>query len=207
MSIHAFFTTQAWSLLEVFMTGDVSNYYDKIFKALIAAKKEFKELVRSKKAYNYMYAPMENCIESTEPALLKNGLAVIQNVVNENEKIGIQTLLVHESGQLIENEFFWNLTKRDPQSLGSAITYFRRYSYMAILGLAPEDDDGETHKETYNNNGPKAIKPTDKQKKMYAALLNQKYNGVIPDDVINTAKDMSLGDMSQAIDTLKKELE
>lgn len=193
------------------MNGDVSTYYDKIFKALIAAKKEFKELVRSKKAYNYMYAPMENCIEATEPALLKNGLSVIQNVVNQDQKIGIQTMLVHESGQLIESEFYWDLAKRDPQSLGSAITYFRRYSYMAILGLAPEDDDGESHKpehiHSYNSNGPKAIKPSEKQKKMYAALLNQKYNGQIPDDVINTAKEMSLGDMSEAIGTLKKELE
>lgn len=188
------------------MNGDVTNYYDKIFKALIAAKKDFKELVRSKKAYNYMYAPMENCIESTEPALLKNGLTVIQNVVNENEKIGVQTLLVHESGQLIENEFFWDLTKRDPQSLGSAITYFRRYSYMAILGLAPEDDDGETHKESYSANGPKAIKPTDKQKKLYFALLSQKYLNEIPDDVLESAKDMSLGDMSEAINILKGEL-
>jgi len=36
------------------------------------------------------------------------------------------------------------LAKRDPQSIGSAITYFRRYSYAAIVGIAQMDDDGES---------------------------------------------------------------
>lgn len=178
---------------------------DKLFKALVAAKKEFKELKRTKKAYNYFYAPMEECIAATEKALLDNGVVVIQNVVNLEERIGVNTMLAHESGQCFDKTFYWDLTKRDPQSLGSAITYFRRYSYMAMLGLAPEDDDAESHKPSYTHNGPSAIKPTDKQKKLYLALLTNKYNGEIPEDVINSARDMSLGDMSEQINLLKKE--
>lgn len=180
---------------------------DKLVKALVTAKKEFKELKRTKKAYNYYYAPMEECLEATEKALLNNGLVVIQNVVSNEEKIGVVTMIAHESGQHLEKIFYWDLAKRDPQSLGSAITYFRRYSYMAMLGLAPEDDDAETHKSAYTVNGPNAIKPTDKQKKMYFAMLNKKFGNNVPETELNKAKNMNLGDMSKAIDTLKRELD
>jgi hypothetical protein len=52
-------------------------------------------------------------------------------------------MLLHKSGQFIADTALLHLVKDDPQAHGSAMTYLRRYSYMAILGLvADEDDDG-----------------------------------------------------------------
>ena len=54
----------------------------------------------------------------------------------------MRTILSHSSGEYLEDTFAVRLQKNDPQSIGSAITYFRRYALMAVLGIAPEDDDG-----------------------------------------------------------------
>lgn len=51
------------------------------------------------------------------------------------------TRLCHASGQWIEDELVVPLARQDPQAIGSAITYARRYTLMAITGVAPDDDD------------------------------------------------------------------
>lgn len=58
--------------------------------------------------------------------------------------IGLETRLIHaESGQWISSMAVIPLPKNDPQGMGSAITYARRYSLCAMLGIVTEDDDGE----------------------------------------------------------------
>ena len=181
-----------------------------ITTALIKAKANFKTPKRTKQGYGYKYAPMDEVLAATEPELSFYGLFISQHIISEGGMIGIMSSIRHSlSGEEISSAFYWPVEKKDPQSLGSAITYFRRYAYMAILGLAPEDDDGQSHtdkKVVINTNGAKSITPTDKMKKFYASLLNTKYNSDIPEDVISSAKNMSLGDMSEAINTLKSEL-
>jgi len=56
----------------------------------------------------------------------------------------LTTRLMHSSGEWLEGEWPLNPVKNDPQALGAASTYARRYSLMAALGIATEDDDGET---------------------------------------------------------------
>lgn len=61
--------------------------------------------------------------------------------------IGLETRLIHaESGQWISSMAVIPLPKNDPQGMGSAITYARRYSLCAMLGIVTEDDDGESAK-------------------------------------------------------------
>ena len=55
----------------------------------------------------------------------------------------LRTILLHESGQWIAGELELKADKSGPQAQGSAITYARRYSYSAMIGLHQEDDDGE----------------------------------------------------------------
>ena len=88
-----------------------------------------------------MYAPMEECRAACIDSLTKYGLTVIQFPISEDERAGVETILTHSTGQFISNEYTIK-AKQSPQELGSLITYLRRYSYMAVLGLAPEDDDG-----------------------------------------------------------------
>lgn len=115
------------------------------------------------------YATVDQIITEIRPILAKHGLSVIQipmnlNLNNGGEWVGVKTILIHESGQTLESEPFYlkaqaqkvdkntGETSITPQSLGSAITYARRYSLTSFLCLATgQDDDGNIasgHKQT-----------------------------------------------------------
>ena len=89
------------------------------------------------------YADLAQVIEVARKPLTNNGLAISQLVFPELEYVEIQTVLMHESGEWIASNIRLQPIKADPQGMGSAITYARRYAYAAILGIASEDDDGE----------------------------------------------------------------
>lgn len=90
------------------------------------------------------YADLASVVDAAKPALAKHGLAVIQStqVFPDNDKTVLITQLCHSSGQWIRSWYPINPVKNDPQGMGSAHTYARRYSYSAIVGIAAEDDDG-----------------------------------------------------------------
>jgi hypothetical protein len=92
------------------------------------------------------YASLEGTLAVARPALAANGLALIQSPGRINTETGavtIVTRLVHESGEWYQTECEVPLAKRDPQGMGSAITYGRRYSLLALLSIPAVDDDAE----------------------------------------------------------------
>lgn len=102
------------------------------------------------------YADLNEYIQTAKKPLSDNGLAVIQHVGNSETKAKVTTILTHSSGQWMSSTIELAPTKQDPQGMGSAITYARRYSYGAILGMGAEDDDG--------NAASVAAKPTPEAK-------------------------------------------
>lgn len=90
------------------------------------------------------YADLGAVFDACSEALSASGLAVLQfPTVSPPGTVGLRTVLVHESGESIEDTFHMPLKDAtNPQAAGSALTYARRYSLMAALGIAPEDDDG-----------------------------------------------------------------
>ena len=125
---------------------------NELIKALAKAQGEFDEPKRNKQAYNYSYAPMDEVVRAVRDTLTKYGLFVYQHPIHSDNSIGVTTILAHESGQYIEKEFIVPYEKINPQMAGSAITYYRRYALMAVLGLAPEDDDGDAAMPKYKAN-------------------------------------------------------
>ena len=91
------------------------------------------------------YADLASIIEASKASLASNGLAITQwfNESNENN-VRVCTTLMHESGQFLTSHLDIPLVKKDPQAMGSAITYGRRYSLAAILNMAQIDDDAES---------------------------------------------------------------
>jgi len=79
------------------------------------------------------------------PELQKVGLIYTQSPgAIVDGVMAVTTMIIHaESGEWMKFEGDIALGKRDPQGVGSAITYMQRYSLMAALGLPPVDDDGE----------------------------------------------------------------
>ena len=88
--------------------------------------------------FNSSYASLSNILDVVTPVLVQCDLNIVQMPVGEGR---LKTILAHVSGETIESEFDMHVTKRDPQAMGSAITYARRYAIGALLNLNIEDDD------------------------------------------------------------------
>jgi hypothetical protein len=90
------------------------------------------------------YADLSSVWDAIRLPLTSNSLAITQTMANHNiDGVTIETTLMHASGEYISGSLYIKPEKNTPQGLGSAITYGRRYALMGIVGIAPEDDDGE----------------------------------------------------------------
>lgn len=91
------------------------------------------------------YANLEAVVDASRDVLAKHDLAVMQGAGHVLDgKLHLTTRILHASGEWIESEFSLPLAKPDPQATLAALTYARRGSLMAILGMPAVDDDGET---------------------------------------------------------------
>lgn len=90
------------------------------------------------------YADLASISSACRPALSKHGLAIMQTMDEANGKLVLVTTLAHSSGQWMRSSLPIISAKQDAQSIGSAITYMRRYGLAAMVGVvADDDDDGE----------------------------------------------------------------
>lgn len=88
------------------------------------------------------YADLASAWEAARGPCSRNGLSVIQGFdPGADGSLVIVTRLLHSSGQWIESILVFYPIDNKPQTIGSCITYGRRYALMAILGIAPDDDD------------------------------------------------------------------
>lgn len=126
----------------------------KLAEALAKAQGEFERVSKdaenpffSKPNRKASYADMASVIAATRPALSKYGLSVIQSprsTLTEGQRcVVVSTMLIHSSGEWIADELAVPIEKTfTAQSVGSAVTYARRYALQAFLCVAGEDDDG-----------------------------------------------------------------
>lgn len=93
------------------------------------------------------YADLAAVMDSCRALLSENEIAVFQPTTYKEDDNGcgvvVNTILIHSSGQYIQGELYMPVAKRDPQAMGSAITYARRYGLAAMVGIVADDDDGE----------------------------------------------------------------
>ena len=136
-----------------------SETINKLALALVKFNNEVSSIPKDAKNpfYHSEYVTLDKLIISTRDILQKNGLSVMQFPLSVEGKIGIQTILLHESGEFIESEPLYMTPAKlnDPQAAGSIISYLRRYSYQAILNLNTGEDD-DANIATYGNNKPES---------------------------------------------------
>lgn len=90
------------------------------------------------------YANIESIINCVTPILNRNNLSFSQHPVSTERGVGVTTILMHDSGEWIQDSYTLPLAKPGAQEGTAAITYARRYGLQAICGLrAYDDDDGE----------------------------------------------------------------
>jgi len=124
-----------------------SENVNELVSAFVKARAEFqpvkKTLTAKTGTYSYDYADLGMILDATVPALSKHGLLVSQATTLLDGGLILVTRLFHTSGQWLEATYPLSLYPR-PQEQGSAITYARRYTLGALLGVAAEgDDDGQ----------------------------------------------------------------
>ena len=114
--------------------------------ALVAAQSEFSAVPKGSvnPFFKSKYAALPEVVASAGPVLAKHGLAISQHITYDDAGNDcLMTYLLHKSGQYIAYSMKLHIVKGDPQSQLSAVTYARRGSYMACLGLVADvDDDG-----------------------------------------------------------------
>ena len=126
-----------------------------IYKKIAKIQEELGKMKKSKKGYNYMYFDINQLLEQIKPLLKKHNLTLIQPLTILGERATITTILTDNDemedsvdqsvkmGKMIQ--FTTPLPDvQDPQKMGSAITYMRRYALQSLFALEAEDDDAES---------------------------------------------------------------
>jgi hypothetical protein len=90
------------------------------------------------------YADLNAIREAVIPTLNENGISVLQPIVHVEGKNFVKTILLHESGELMESltEIIYNKVN-DAQAQGSGISYARRYALQSFVCVGADDDDGQ----------------------------------------------------------------
>lgn len=115
---------------------------DKMPGALAKLQNEIKNPKKDRKGmHNAKYAQLDSVIDQIKEVTGKHGFSVIQLPFNDEKVFGVETMLLHESGEWIKGRYGGSMSSTNPQDYGKAITYFRRYALGALFNIAPEDDD------------------------------------------------------------------
>lgn len=132
-------------------------------KALVEIAKEMNAVSAdsTNPYFKSKYTSFDSLVAALKPVAAKHGVTWSQLPTNEVDRVGVETLIMHVSGEWIEKPFTLPLTKQDPQAGGSCITYSKRYALASAFGIATDhDDDAETHRKPEKKNEVKpAAKP------------------------------------------------
>jgi len=162
----------------------VSGLYPKLH----AAKQKIGKVVKNSTNPHFKnkYADINGLIETVEPVLLEHGLLLIQPI----EQGLVSTLIIDiESGEKVVSSM--RLPEiQDPQKIGSAVTYYRRYTLQSLLSLQAEDDDANSASATVKN-----TKPTITQERFENGLTKIANGEMTPDQFKQALSGYQLTDL------------
>ncbi len=108
-------------------------------------QKEIEDIAKDSEGYGYKYTSYDALVKHLRPLLTKHGISFIQMPVGHDNQIGVRTVYMHTSGEWISSVVLSPIVESRQmnvyQSVGSAITYFRRYSLSAFVGIASDEDN------------------------------------------------------------------
>ena len=180
------------------LTVSWSDPCDSLAAALVDALAEMPSITKDNTAdiptktggkYSYKYADLGSYLEQVRPVLAKHGLAVLQPVSTDNGVPLVTTIILHNSGQHLSSTLGMKPTNSDAQSVGSAITYARRYALAATLSIATEDDDGASASRPPAPERPETLTPQQVAKFRQTALDA----GVDDDAIADIVRDATNG--------------
>ena len=121
-----------------------SDSLKELAPALIKAQARIKSALKdsTNPHFRSKYADLSSVVEAVKSPLLECGITFLQGVHDADGGVGVETMLLHISGEWISSTMRIPAVKQDAQGYGSAITYGRRYGLQSMCGVPAEDDDG-----------------------------------------------------------------
>ncbi len=182
-----------------------SDTITELAKALCTAQSVMGGAAKSadNKFFKSKYADLSSVIQAIKEPFARNGLSYVQFPIEDGGRIGIETILMHNSGEWMSQSFTVQLDKQNAQGAGSAITYCRRYGLQAIAGIPSEDDDGQAA------SPPIKVISASQVSEIQALLLQAEYGeGALCADVrINSIKELSVERFDGCIGYLQNMIE
>lgn len=131
-----------------------------LFASMVAAQGDMGTVLKDavNPHFKSKYADLATVCDAVIPALNKHGIAVIQAPGMNGPRVTVETILAHKNGAMMRTILELTPTKADPQGVGSAITYARRYALQSVAGVAPEDDDGNAASQPVKKNAAQVKK-------------------------------------------------
>ena len=184
-------------------------------KALAKFQEEVKQPLKDKNNpfFKSKYVPLENVVEAITDVAPKNGLSFVQWALNdESGRVGVATMLMHESGEWIEfDAVHMKADKETAQGAGALITYLKRYSLSAVFGItSDQDDDGNG---ASGNKAPKSATQAEignlkKEIIAFSKLMTEQGKDVKPEQVEQTLNisdytKLNSEDVKEAVNKLK----
>ena len=142
-----------------------SESIGKFATALCKAQNQLPAAAKSSKSHYGSYADLPTIQETLKEPLAKHGLSYVQMVTCEDNIVAVETMAMHESGEWLSATIKMTPSKKDPQGIGSCITYALRYSLKAFFGVQTcDDDDGDAASNVGKGRTNVAPKPSTKTK-------------------------------------------
>lgn len=117
---------------------------DQLEQALCKAQSVMESAEKKTKGFNYKYAKLTDIIDASRPTLTAQGLTIKQRFIKIDQDYVLRTILAHTSGQWISSDYpireLEDTKKSREQSIGTWISYIRRYAYISIICLNIDDD-------------------------------------------------------------------
>jgi hypothetical protein len=178
----------------------------KLSEALAKAQAEMEPATKdaNNPFFKSQYATLASCWQACRGPLTKHGLAVIQTTEPDNGNVTVISMLTHSSGQWVKGKLSVKPDKAGSQALGSCMSYLRRYSLSAMVGLSTQDDDAEGtmsrgkpaagKPQTVKNPSKKAAVKTEKPSE-YTIAMRGLYNTLGEDVFMDCLKDNGIGSL------------
>jgi uncharacterized protein (UPF0335 family) len=123
----------------------MSESIKNLASAQVKVQQEIKDIGKDSEGYGYKYTSYDTLVKYLRPLLTKYGLSFVQMPVGNDGEIGVQTIYMHTSGEwitsVVKSPIVDSKQMNIYQSVGAAITYFRRYSLSAFVGIASDEDN------------------------------------------------------------------
>ena len=125
---------------------DIDHSTPELFAAMALAQAEIENATKgsTNPHFKSKYADLAEVLNTARPVLSKHGLALQQFPAFDGSMVSVTTVLTHSGGGYVSGTMSCVPAKSDAQGVGSATTYLRRYSASAVVGIAQEDDDGQS---------------------------------------------------------------